>query len=214
MPKTLQVLFDGFNFYYGLKSAGWKRYYWLDMLAFTNQLLNKNGYWDIQKVCYFTSKDHNNGKHARQWAWLNANLSLHPGKFEVIWGKYQMKEVKCTNCQFVMQKPEEKHTDVNIAIKLMNFAHQNQSDAIALVSGDNDLEPPLQFIKQNFPNKRVLIIYPPNRNQSKLGQYATDPTKHLLNFQSYFHHSLMAKEIQVDGKSFKIPVEWEPDYPI
>lgn len=30
---------DGFNLYFGLKAAGFKRYYWLDVAALANNLL-------------------------------------------------------------------------------------------------------------------------------------------------------------------------------
>jgi hypothetical protein len=29
--ERLTVYVDGFNLYYGLKSKGWKRYYWLNL---------------------------------------------------------------------------------------------------------------------------------------------------------------------------------------
>ena len=33
---------DGFNLYFGLKTKGWKRYYWLDLQKLTMNLLKVN----------------------------------------------------------------------------------------------------------------------------------------------------------------------------
>ena len=31
MTRRVAVYVDGFNLYYGLRSKGWRRYYWLDL---------------------------------------------------------------------------------------------------------------------------------------------------------------------------------------
>ena len=33
MTRRVAVYVDGFNLYYGLRSKGWRRYYWLDLHA-------------------------------------------------------------------------------------------------------------------------------------------------------------------------------------
>jgi len=52
------VYVDGFNLYYGLKSKGWKKYYWLDMVKFAKKLLRPHQ--ELVEVCYFSAKPTNN----------------------------------------------------------------------------------------------------------------------------------------------------------
>ena len=73
MNKLLRATFyiDGFNFYNGLKDAikedrSWKKYYWLDLVAFANQFLDKSH--ELVKVKYFTAPPLDIGKESRQAA--------------------------------------------------------------------------------------------------------------------------------------------------
>ena len=45
---------DGFNLYYGLKSSGWRRYYWLNIQRLVQNLLKPNQRLILTK--YFTSR--------------------------------------------------------------------------------------------------------------------------------------------------------------
>jgi hypothetical protein len=38
MSERVITYIDGFNFYFGLKSAGWKRYYWLNLQVMAQNL--------------------------------------------------------------------------------------------------------------------------------------------------------------------------------
>ena len=39
MAQRVIVCIDGFNLYFGLKEMGWRKYYWLDFVALSNNLL-------------------------------------------------------------------------------------------------------------------------------------------------------------------------------
>ena len=39
MTRRVAVYVDGFNLYYGLRSKGWRRYYWLDLHRLSEQSL-------------------------------------------------------------------------------------------------------------------------------------------------------------------------------
>ena len=48
------VYVDGFNLYYGLKSKGWRRYYWIDMRRLAENLLLPGQV--LAAVRYFTAR--------------------------------------------------------------------------------------------------------------------------------------------------------------
>ena len=45
---------DGFNLYYGMRSKGWRRYYWLDLNQLTERLLRPGQ--TLAGVRYFTAR--------------------------------------------------------------------------------------------------------------------------------------------------------------
>ena len=66
----------------------------------------------------------------------------------------------------VFDVPEEKRTDVNIAIHMLDDAYQGSCEQQILVSGDSDLVPALQMVRHRFPAIRT-VVYVPARTQTR-----------------------------------------------
>ena len=123
-PRTI-VYVDGFNFYYGVvKNTGYK---WLDFERYFTCLRAND---DIRKIKYFTALVEAGAHRVRQEALLNA-LQTRP-LIETILGRFKRKRVTCMYpaCNAtglgdrVFEVPEEKRTDVNIAIHMLDDAYQ------------------------------------------------------------------------------------------
>ena len=216
MNERITFYVDGFNFYYGLKAKkrldrNWKSAYWIDVVKLFNQFLKPGQ--TLEKVVYFTASPLNQGKNTRQGAFLNANRLLNGNKFEVIRGKYLNKIVVCPNCNFAIPKPEEKKTDVNLAIRMIGDCVEDKTDVVVLVSGDSDLLPPLEFIQQKYPKKKVRVYFPPTI-------FSLDLKKHiklrngkivfLENNFNKFSASVMPDTVTKNGKTYSIPGKWKP----
>lgn len=52
--ERIIIYIDGFNLYFGLKSKGWQRYYWLNLQKLAQNLLTENQQLITTK--YFTSR--------------------------------------------------------------------------------------------------------------------------------------------------------------
>ncbi len=52
--KRVIVYIDGFNLYYGLRSKGWKHFYWLNLQKVARHLLKPNQ--TLVATKYFTAK--------------------------------------------------------------------------------------------------------------------------------------------------------------
>lgn len=52
--QRVSVYVDGFNLYYGLKSKGWRHYYWLDLRRLSEKLLRPGQ--RLVMVRYFTAR--------------------------------------------------------------------------------------------------------------------------------------------------------------
>ena len=164
LTKRSIVYIDGFNFYYGaVKGTPYK---WLDLQKYF-ELLRQDD--DIKKIWYFTAKV-SGSQLVRQEAYFNALATLPA--IEMVFGLYKMKKLRCKirECGHQGNKsyqvPEEKGTDVNIALQMLDDAYQSACDRIILVSGDSDLVPAVKLIKKRHPEIQVTVYIP-----------ATDPKR-------------------------------------
>ena len=87
-------------------------------------------------------------------------------------GKYKKSYVSCFACGVNWQTHEEKMTDVNIATELLTDAFQDRFDVAVMVSGDSDLSPPIQKVRELFPTKKIIMAFPPNRRTNQLCKIA------------------------------------------
>lgn len=163
-PKTPRsiVYIDGFNFYYGAIKGG--PYKWLNLEKFFVSLRQHD---EVRRIYYFTALVTGSSQ-ARQRTYLKALATLP--LVSVVLGKYKTKRVLCTvpACLHTGIKhflsSEEKRTDVNIAIQLLDDAYQDMCDTFIAVSGDSDLVPGLLAVKQRFPDKQI-VVYVPARDR-------------------------------------------------
>ncbi len=102
------VYIDGFNLYFGLKSQGLRRYYWLDVHRMASRFLKPGQ--QLVGVDYFTADISGpSAKHHRQQTFLDALATHTPVR--IIRGHYLVKERQCRVCGTVNLIPEEKKTD-------------------------------------------------------------------------------------------------------
>ena len=69
--------------------------------------------------------------------------------------------------------PNEKQTDVNIAVAMLTDAFKDRFDVALLVSADSDLCPVVSSIRTLFPKKRVVVAFPPGRASKELAGIAS-----------------------------------------
>jgi len=204
--KRVCVYVDGFNLYFGLKSKGWRRHYWLDLHKLSNALLKEGQY--LQTVHYFTSRIRTDGKNhldmQRQTCYLEA-LGTRPG-LVTHFGHYLEKVRECKRCGAKWTGYEEKMTDVNMAVQVLNDAFADRFDLAILVSGDSDLTTPLRTLRAQFPAKRLIVAFPPGRRSAELSKaahgYLTIGEAHLR--QSQLPNSV----VRNDGFVLNRPASW------
>lgn len=158
MSKRSIIYIDGFNLFYGaLKGT---KYKWLNLERYFTLLRQDD---NIQEIKYFTAMLDGHKK-LKQEIYLLALETLP--KVNIYFGKFKTKKVNCTidNCTYsgdrLFNVPEEKRTDVNIAIHMLNDALSNKCERLVLVSGDSDLVPALNMIKNATPKKEIIVYIP------------------------------------------------------
>jgi len=168
MERTIFYI-DGFNLYFGIVASGWANLKWLDVNQLAINLSKPNQ--QIVDVNYFTSRVRNSpDKEKRQNTYIEA-LETH-SNVHIYYGRYQSNIIQCYRCGHSYSSPNEKMTDVNIAVRMLMDAFQNKYDTAILISGDSDLIPPIIEIKGHFTNKKVIIAFPPKRHNISLANIA------------------------------------------
>lgn len=132
MKKTI-VYIDGFNLYFGLKEKGWKRYYWLNLIELSKKLIKPDQ--KLNGVKYFTSRIKSPKEKAKRQNIFIEALETLP-EIKIFYGKYQKNCIKCAKCGHLMNKPNEKMTDVNIAVEMMVDAFRNAFELIFINNKD------------------------------------------------------------------------------
>lgn len=77
MTRVISYI-DGFNLYFGLRSKGWRKYYWLDLAGMSRSLLKPGQ--TLSHCHYFTARIRPDGQGQdakRQTVWLDA-LATRP----------------------------------------------------------------------------------------------------------------------------------------
>jgi uncharacterized LabA/DUF88 family protein len=195
---------DGFNLYFVLRSKGWKRYYWLNIQALAQNLLKPGQTLFLTK--YFTARiAWPPDKEERQSTYIEALKTL--SEFEIFYGKYQLNPRQCSQCGFEDEVPNEKMTDVNIAVEILKDAYQNKFDVALLISADSDLVPPVKAVGELFPAKRVVVASPPGRYSVSLANSAGSS---LVIGRGKIARSVFPEEVKkADGYILRRPASWE-----
>jgi uncharacterized LabA/DUF88 family protein len=105
---------------------------------------------------------------------------------------------------------EEKRTDVNIAVKLVDDAYQDACDKFVIVSGDSDLVPALNCIKQRFPSKTKVVYVPAlDRTRGAAVEMRAAADRDRLLPTNLMPHSLFPAVVQDGGgKQLAKPADW------
>ncbi len=195
---------DGFNLYFGLRAAGWKRFYWLNLQTLVRNLLKPGQ--ELVFTKYFTSRvSYPREKERRQSTFLEALETLND--FRIYYGHFLASPQQCGKCGSRVMVPSEKMTDVNIAVEMLSDAYQDMFDTAFLISADSDLAAAVLAIKNLFPDKRVVVAFPPQRHSAQLQRLANG---FLEVGRASLAKSVFPKKVaKADGFVLQKPVEWK-----
>lgn len=156
------VYIDGFNLYYGsLKKTTYK---WLDLWEYFQRALPAS--CDLVKIKYFTARvsplPNDPDAPIRQDSYIRALRAMHPGKIEIIEGHFSTKNVRMPrstppHSTVEVIKSEEKGSDVNLAVELVNDSWLDLIDCAVVVSNDADLSRSMAIVKRRKASKILLV---------------------------------------------------------
>jgi len=166
------VYVDGFNLYYGaLKGSSWK---WLDLVALFDNLLQPHH--RIVTVKYFTARvsgtSADQSKPQRQDLYLRA-LQRYRSEVEVYFGHFLSHRIQAPLVNSVgsrrtaeVIRTEEKGSDVNLAVHLLNDGWLGAYDCAVVVTNDSDIAEAMRLVRLQH-SKRIGLVTPGARRPSR-----------------------------------------------
>jgi len=153
---------DALNLYYGsLKGTRMK---WLDLKTLI--ALRLPPHHQIEAIKYFTARvsgadDLDAPK--RQDVYLRA-LNAHTPEIDIIYGHFARRKKKYQEVGTLQIRrvwvPEEKGSDVNLSVHLLNDAWLGVFDAAVIVTNDSDMAEALHLVAKHHPMKHLTLLTP------------------------------------------------------
>ena len=167
----VSAFIDGFNLYHAIGNLGrddlkWVNF-WKLMEIFTHPETHV-----LTSVYLFTAIAEWLVEPAKRHKAFIAAQEAH-GVIPVL-GSFKLKYEGCNKCGHTWTGHEEKQTDVNMAIWLVQEAFNNRYDQAIIVTQDADLTPALRLVSELPKNRKIKVVSPPGLRHSKeLSKYAS-----------------------------------------
>lgn len=185
------IYIDGFNLYY--RAVRGTPFKWLDLKQVCERLLDPKH--RIVAVNYYTapvSGKRDPGQPVRQQSYLRALRAVIPG-LAVHQGHFLTHEISAPLARPLAGKPatvrilktEEKGSDVNLAVHLLNDAWRDVYDCAVVVSNDSDLAESMRLVRLHHPGKVIGLIFP---RQSGPGARHAHPSRELTRHAHFVKH--------------------------
>ena len=178
------IYVDGFNLYYGaLKGTSFK---WLDLVSLFEKVLQPRH--DILKVKYFTARVSGTPadpqKPQRQDTYLRA-LQCYRPEIEAHFGHFLSHRVRVPLVHPVgnqhtaeVIRTEEKGSDVNLAVHLLNDAWLNSYDCAVVATNDSDIAEAMRLVRQQI-GKHIGLVTPGTGRPSRQLMAHADFSRHI-----------------------------------
>ena len=203
------VYVDGFNLFYGaLKGTPFK---WLDPVSLFEKVLHPRH--DILKVKYFTARVSGTptdpSKPQRQDVYLRALQHYRP-EVEVYFGHFLSHKVRVPLVQPVgnrrtaeVIRTEEKGSDVNLAVHLLNDGWLDAYDCAVVVSNDSDIAEAMRLVRHH-DGKRIGLVTPGTGRPSRQLMTHADFSRHLRP------NALQRSQLpdRIPGTNIRKPERW------
>lgn len=205
------VYIDGFNLYYWMKPSPYR---WIDLKALAlNAITKPDKTHQIVAVKYFTARvsdtQEDPTKSTRQDVYIRAlraaipELTVYTGEF-----RRQKKQMPLVHYDGISVGPmrwvwdtEEKGSDVNLAVELVNDAWLNVYDLAIVISNDSDLERAVSIAKRKQRMVGVLV-----RGDAEVNSLKRVSTFWVKLKESDLKAALLPREIP--NTKLRIPQEW------
>ncbi len=137
--------------YHALKDLQQPHLKWLDLQQLFRRLTRTKSQVIVQILFFSAYPTWKPDSYRRHRMYIKA---LSSQGVTPVMGQFKNKPKKCLKCNSEWTSHEEKETDVNLALALLDLAYKDRYDHAFLLSRDSDLAPAVRKVKENFPHKK------------------------------------------------------------
>ncbi|MBL0313897.1 MAG: NYN domain-containing protein [Holophagaceae bacterium] len=170
--KRVVAFIDGYNFYHSVHELNpidpttkqrvrtKDHLKWVNLWTLVEAFLVKSKE-ELVGVYYFSAyATWRPASYAKHRAFVAALKSVN---VEVVMGQFKEKPRQCNNCKYKWKGHEEKETDVNLALYLLDLAYKDTFDKAVVLTADTDILPAIRMVQSQFPKKEIHGLLPASR---------------------------------------------------
>jgi uncharacterized LabA/DUF88 family protein len=223
--EKVSVFIDGYNLYHAINNLKKPHLKWVNLFNLAKQFARPDHGFEIIRVKFFTAPPlHKATEVQKRYSTYTKSLK-HCG-VEVVEGKFKQKLLTYKDGDgksFTRISHEEKESDVNIALAILEDAFEKTSDKILVITNDSDISPAIRLALKKNQNLRINVITPPliktkranydlvdacgDINKDKKGQVYF---KTRMITEYHLEKSLLPEEIVIDAKTkIVIPAQYK-----
>ncbi len=171
MKKTstkTSVFIDGYNLYHDINNLKKPHLKWVNISSLAKEFakpnfVNPDQGFEIIRIKFFTAPPLHKKPEVQQ-RYLTYTKALKHFGVEIIEGKFKQKLLThkdTSGRSFTRISHEEKESDVNIALAILEDAFEKTSDKILVITNDSDISPAIRLALKKNPNLKINVITPP-----------------------------------------------------
>jgi len=221
--KKVSVFIDGYNLYHAIAALKKPHLKWINPKKLCNFFITDKSEI-IFRVKFFTAPPiHKSSEiQARYHTFISA-LAAHD--IEIIEGNFKRKIIsyKHDGKEFTRTTHEEKESDVNLSLAILEDAYEKISDKLLVITNDSDIAPAIRIARKKNKNLKINVITPPliktkkanydladacgNVNRNKQGQtyFKTSMIKEFMLAESIMPETITLK----NSTEILIPEEYK-----
>ncbi len=124
-------------------------------------------------------------------------------------GEFKKKYVHCRHCNRSSEHHEEKRSDVNIALHLLEDCRSGLMDVAYVVTTDSDITPAFEMCRRIYPHVELVTVAPPGRQPCKALRALANRSSSVSRIQ--VESCLMPNQITLaNGEIIRRPSEYDP----
>ena len=184
---------DGYNLYHSInnivkydQSLNYLK--WVDLRKLFQNFIIK-GQEDLADIFFYTAKPlHTNPDVQERY---NKLLEAYQRflNIKVVFGKFKAKHTSCKRCHTTWIRHEEKESDVNLAIGIVQAAYERLYDKVFIVTQDSDLAPAVALADKVRPGLVHLLTPPGIHHSHEISRILSGRTSQIQLV--HLQHSLM-----------------------
>lgn len=219
--RRVVAFVDGFNLYHAIddldrnpltRKPTYRKQHlkWLDLWALAEAFIAPSREV-LVAVHYFSAyADWIPDAHQRHRAFVAA---IEARGVTVKMGNFKKKSRGCPKCNHQWIGHEEKESDVNIALSMLDLAQRDVYDRALLITADTDLVPAVRLVRERYPERKVDALIPEQRFR-----YAMELRQACNNAsrisEGHIERNLLPETIALpSGKVIQRPQKYTPPKP-